>query len=117
MSEYDLQKKFFVAGTAPVVVIGTVPLKYTGIITYVEYTLGGQSGTIIGKLVERRLGVLAEPVSIVTLNPANPNYYIGGKINDVVGVIRPGCELVALSETGSISGVVIYRFIPGRVML
>ncbi|MEM0232578.1 MAG: hypothetical protein QXL22_01005 [Candidatus Nezhaarchaeales archaeon] len=115
MNEYDLQKKFFTAGTVPVVVIGTVPLKYTCIITYVEYTLGGQSGTVVGKLVERRLGILAEPVSIVTLNPANPNYHIGGRKDDVVGVVRPGYELVALSEAGTVSGVVIYRFVPGRV--
>ncbi|MEM2233824.1 MAG: hypothetical protein QXP81_09845 [Nitrososphaerota archaeon] len=113
---YDLQSIGFVAGTVPAVVTATVPDQMVGVIVSAKYTLGVQSGTVVGVLAQRRLGTITGTLDVVTLSPSSANFPVAYGVRDsIAAVVDPGHEVIAYTTTpGTITGVILFGYAPGR---
>jgi len=120
--EIDRQTQGFQLGT----ILGTIfftPINYTAEIygfRYAEPVGGGTlTGTVVAELKSSRLGTVTGTVDVVQLIPAIPAVRdpIGGVPlarveggDHLVGVI-----VVPTGTTASIEGVVVFKYVPGRL--
>jgi hypothetical protein len=120
--EIDRQTTGFQLGT----VLGTIfftPINYTAEIYGFRYGSpsggGTLTGTIVAELKSSRFGTLTGTVDVVNLIPAIPAQRdpIGGVPLGRVegGDYLVGVIVVPTGVTASIEGVVVYKYVPGRL--
>lgn len=116
MKVYDVRTIGFIAGSSPIPITATVPDVMVGVVSYVRYALGNQNSTITVYLLQSRLGTITGTLDVVTLSPAMPTVPIdAGGLDDIVAVVDPGHQVVAMTNTGSVIGKILFGYSYGRV--
>lgn len=117
MSEvYDFRSVSFLAHSGTAVVTGTVPDVMVGVIAHAKYVSAVPGDTIFVKLLQTRLGTVTGTLDVAVLTPQNPMWPAGpGKIDNVVAVVDPGHRVEAHAESGSVIGVILFGYAPGRM--
>jgi len=108
-------KGFNIGGT----VLGTIlvaPYNYSAEIYGFRYALPNATATVLVELTSQSAGTITATIDEVTLTPAQPT------VRDSVAerplaVLEAGDALLGgvTPSTGSVMGVIVYKFVPGRL--
>ena len=113
---YDFRTISFLAGTVTVNVTATVPDQYVGVIAHAKYVSGAVSSTIYVKLLQIRAGTVTGTLDAAVLTPSDPVWPTApGRLDNVVAIVPPGHRVDAVAETGSVTGIILFGYAPGRM--
>lgn len=113
---YDLETIPFEASSTPFILTPEVPPNMIGVIVYVRYTIGTQTGTIVAKLVQMKDNSITKVLDIVTLTPSQPTIPLSeGSLNGIVAIVDPGHKVAVLTEGGTVRGKIIFGYAYGRI--
>jgi len=113
---YDYRTISFLAHTSPTPVTATVPDVMVGVIAHAKYVSAVPGATIVVKLLQTRLGTVTGTLDAAVLIPGAPVWPSSpGRLDNVVAVVDPGHRVEAVAETGSVIGVIIFGYAPGRM--
>jgi hypothetical protein len=117
MSEvYDFRSISFLAHSGTAVVTGTVPDVMVGVIAHAKYVSAVPEATIFVKLLQTRAGTVTGTLDAAVLTPQNSMWPAGpGKIDNIIAVVDPGHRVEAHAEAGSVIGVILFGYAPGRM--
>ncbi|MEM4154978.1 MAG: hypothetical protein QXW52_09205 [Candidatus Caldarchaeum sp.] len=117
MEVYDIRSIGFVADTTPSVITATVPDQMVGVIVNARYTIGSQSEEITVYLMQSRLGTVTGTLDAVTLDPSQRTIptIMAVHPENVLAVVDPGHVVQAVTTTGSVIGVIHFRYAYGRM--
>jgi hypothetical protein len=98
-----------------------VPVNFTALIYGFRYIgeIGGNVGTVVAEIDTQKLGTITGTIDVVSVQPGgySPRDSVSGHAiaRGNAGEYIVGAVVQPTNNSGSIEGVMIYAFVPGRI--